>query len=42
MTSGKYEEAKQLFGKRVQALRRERGITQEQLAERFNKGSIPN
>lgn len=37
MTSGKYEEAKQLFGERVQALRRERGITQEQFAERLNK-----
>jgi len=37
MTSGKYEEAKQLFGERVQALRRETGITQEQFAERLNK-----
>lgn len=37
MTSRKYEEAKQLFGERVQALRRERGITQEQFAERLNK-----
>lgn len=37
MTSGKYEEVKQLFGERVQALRREKGITQEHLAERLNK-----
>jgi transcriptional regulator with XRE-family HTH domain len=33
----KYEEAKQLFGERVQALRKERRITQEQLAERLSK-----
>ena len=37
MTSKKYEEAKQLFGERVQALRRERGITQGQLAECLDK-----
>ena len=37
MTSEKYEEAKQRFGERVQAHRRELGITQEQLAERLNK-----
>ena len=37
MTSDKYEEAKQLFGERVQALRRERGITQGQLAECLDK-----
>ena len=37
MTSEKYEEAKQLFGKKIQALRKERRITQEQLAERLNK-----
>jgi len=37
MSSEKYEEAKQLFGDRVQALRKERGITQEQLAESINK-----
>ena len=37
MTSEKHEEAKQLFGKRIQALRKERRVTQEQLAERLNK-----
>lgn len=37
MTLKKYKEAKQLFGERVQAIRRERGITQEQFAERLNK-----
>jgi len=37
MSFGKYEEAKQLFGDRVQTLRKERGITQEQLAESINK-----
>ena len=37
MSSEKYEEAKQLFGNRVQTLRKERGITQEQLAESINK-----
>jgi transcriptional regulator with XRE-family HTH domain len=37
MSSERYEEAKQLFGNRVQVLRKERGITQEQLAEFINK-----
>ncbi|MFO5439508.1 MAG: helix-turn-helix domain-containing protein, partial [Dolichospermum sp.] len=37
MNPEKYEEAKQLFGDRVQALRKERGITQEQLAEHIDK-----
>ena len=37
MSFGKYKEAKQLFGDRVQALRKERGITQEQLAEYIYK-----
>ena len=37
MALKKYKEAKQLFGERVQAIRRERGITQEQLAERMGK-----
>lgn len=37
MAVEKYAEAKQLFGERVQALRKERRITQEQLAERLNK-----
>lgn len=37
MTPEKYKEAKQLFGERVQALRKERKITQEQLAEHLNK-----
>lgn len=37
MSSKNHEEAKQLFGERVQILRRERGITQEKLAERTNK-----
>ncbi|MGF1481871.1 MAG: helix-turn-helix domain-containing protein [Cyanophyceae cyanobacterium] len=37
MTSKKHEKAKQLFGERVQTLRKARGITQEQLAERLNK-----
>jgi transcriptional regulator with XRE-family HTH domain len=37
MSFRKYEEAKQLFGDRVQTLRKERGITQEQLAESINK-----
>lgn len=37
MSSESYEEAKRLFGERVQALRRERGITQEQLAELIDK-----
>ena len=37
MNSERYEEAKRLFGDRVQALRRERGITQEQLAESIDK-----
>lgn len=37
MSSDRYEEAKQLFGNRVQALRRERGITQEQLSESIDK-----
>ena len=37
MSFEKYKEAKQLFGDRVQALRKERGITQEQLAEYIYK-----
>ena len=37
MSFEKYKEAKQLFGDRVQALRKERGITQEQLAEHIYK-----
>ena len=37
MSFEKYKEAKQLFGDRVQALRKERGITQEQLAENIDK-----
>lgn len=37
MSSERYEEAKQLFGDRLQLLRKERGITQEQLAEAINK-----
>lgn len=37
MSSESYEEAKRLFGERVQSLRRERRITQEQLAELTEK-----
>ncbi|HBE20525.1 MAG TPA: type II site-specific deoxyribonuclease [Cyanobacteria bacterium UBA11149] len=37
MTSEKHEEAKKLFGLRLQALRREKGITQEQFAEVIDK-----
>lgn len=37
MTSEKHEEAKKLFGLRLQALRREKGITQEQFAEIIDK-----
>jgi transcriptional regulator with XRE-family HTH domain len=37
MPSEPYKKAKQLFGERVQTLRKEKGITQEQLAERLNK-----
>lgn len=37
MSFKNYEEAKRLFGERVQLLRRERKITQEQLSERINK-----
>ena len=37
MKTNNYEKAKQLFGERVKALRKEREITQEQLAEHINK-----
>lgn len=37
MRSKGYREAKRLFGERVQTLRKERGITQEQFAERIDK-----
>jgi len=37
MSSENYEEAKRLFGERVQSLRRDRRITQEQLAELTEK-----
>lgn len=37
MSSENYEEAKRLFGERVQILRREKRITQEQFSERIHK-----
>jgi transcriptional regulator with XRE-family HTH domain len=37
MSFERYKEVKQLFGDRVQALRKDRGITQEQLAEDIDK-----
>ena len=37
MNFERYKEAKRLFGDRVQTLRKERGITQEQLAEDISK-----